>query len=99
MNIFETSGDRTPLGDLTNTISGCQSASNTRLQLIDPKECKRAREQAHYASISLDQMPQDRLNLVTQVFKAKLEELKTRHVGCTFFPSSLTCILLLKFMT
>jgi len=44
MDTFETSGDHTPLGDLT---SGCQ--------LIDPNECKQARERARYASMSLDQ--------------------------------------------
>jgi hypothetical protein len=55
MDTFETSGDRTLLGDLTNIISGCQNASNTRLQLIDPKECKQARERARYASMSFDQ--------------------------------------------
>ena len=44
MDTFETSGDHTPLGDLT---SACQ--------LIDPNECKQARERARYASMSLDQ--------------------------------------------
>jgi hypothetical protein len=41
-NLFEmSSGGHTPIGDLTNAISGGQNASNSRLQLIDLKDCKR----------------------------------------------------------
>jgi hypothetical protein len=36
------SGGRTPLGDVTNTMRGSQ----TMPQLIDAKECKRAKERA-----------------------------------------------------
>lgn len=52
MDTSETSGDHTPLGDLTN------ATSSTSLQLIDPKEFKRGREQTPYASMSLDQRNQ-----------------------------------------
>ncbi|PVH39227.1 hypothetical protein PAHAL_5G459700 [Panicum hallii] len=53
MDTFEMSGDRTPLGDMTNIISGCQNSSNTRLQLIDhANERKRERERARYATMS-----------------------------------------------
>jgi hypothetical protein len=64
MDTFEMSGDRTPLGDMTNIISGCQNSSNTRLQLIDRKECKRARERARYASMSLDQRNDKKRNVM-----------------------------------
>ena len=64
MDTFETCCDRTPLGDRTNTISGCQSTSNTRMQLIDPKECKRAKDRARYASMSVDQRNEKNKNVV-----------------------------------